>query len=86
MRQADQVKIIGKAIGRNLHWDEEPFEEARDRLAQEFGDLELAEYIMESWQEFIDKPEPVTSSVRMLTGRDPRSFESWVLDHAHEFR
>ncbi|GAD58178.1 hypothetical protein MBEBAB_0428 [Brevundimonas abyssalis TAR-001] len=41
---------------------------------------------MESWQEFIDKPEPVTSSVRMLTGRDPRSFESWVLDHAHEFR
>lgn len=86
LRQVDQVKIIGKTIGRNLNWDEEPFEEARDRLAQEFGDLELAEYIMESWQEFIDKPEPVTSSVRMLTGHDPRSFESWVLDHAHEFR
>tara|TARA_R100000365_G_C2725958_1_gene57262 strand:- start:311 stop:808 length:498 start_codon:yes stop_codon:yes gene_type:complete len=86
LKQIDQVRIIGNAIGRSLYWDEEPEEDARIRLTEEFEDSGLAGYILESWRSFIDKPEPVTSSVRMLTGRDPRSFESWALDHVDEFR
>jgi hypothetical protein len=38
------------------------------------------------WARITEEPEPVTSTVRELTGRPGRTFRAWASDHADDFR
>src|SRR4051812_2228312 len=46
-----------------------------------FADAALA-----YWASLVTAPEPVTDTVRQLTGSPARSFASWARDHAADFR
>ncbi|MEU7893607.1 NAD(P)H-binding protein [Nonomuraea sp. NPDC049152] len=84
--QAEQVRIIGSAVGRDVRWEEMPPEEAVAQMAAVWGDPVLAREAVEAWGSFVTTPEEVTDAVERLTGRPARSFAEWAADHAADFR
>jgi uncharacterized protein YbjT (DUF2867 family) len=83
LTQAQQVHLIGEAIGRPVHWEEQPREAARERLVPVLGDATDA--ALDAWEAFVDHPEPVTGTVLTVTGRPAGSFGAWARDNAHAF-
>ncbi|MFC6887162.1 NAD(P)H-binding protein [Actinomadura yumaensis] len=83
---ADQVKIIGEAVGRDVRWDELPAETARERLTAAWGDPAFVDARLRAWKSFVDTPERVTDTVERLLGRPARTFRTWARDHADDFR
>ncbi|HEX6355897.1 NAD(P)H-binding protein [Actinophytocola sp.] len=81
--QAEQVHIIGTAVGRPATVEEMSREEARAAMAG-WGDM--ADAALDYWQSIIETPEPVLPTVEELTGRPARSFTQWAHDHADDFR
>jgi uncharacterized protein YbjT (DUF2867 family) len=78
LTHAEQVAIIGRAVGRTLRYQEVPVEDAR----VEFG---LPEYLFSAWAAALGHPAFITSAVEELTGRPARTFAVWAADHKHEF-
>ncbi|WP_407548113.1 NmrA family NAD(P)-binding protein [Streptomyces sp. Pv4-95] len=83
---AEQVRIIGEAIGREVRWEDLPVETARRQLVASWGNPSFVEARLEAWRGFVDSPERVTDTVQRLLGRPARTFRSWAQDHADDFR
>ncbi|OKI42206.1 SDR family oxidoreductase [Micromonospora sp. CB01531] len=86
LTQEDQVRAIGRAVGRELRWSEMPVGEARQMLAAAFGDPAFADAALAGWAAFVARPEQVTDTVRQLTGHPARTYAEWAADHAAAFR
>ncbi|SFA93780.1 Uncharacterized conserved protein YbjT, contains NAD(P)-binding and DUF2867 domains [Amycolatopsis marina] len=85
LTQIEQVDAIGAAIGRKLHYEDVSRERARRELLAEWPD-EFAEGALDAWAELVTAPEPITTGVRDVIGRPPRTFREWAVDHAEDFR
>lgn len=83
--QADQIRQIGAAIGRELSWVELSAEAARRQLLAEWGDAAFVDGALTYWASLVDHPEPVTDTVERITGHPARTFRQWAQDHAEEF-
>lgn len=86
LTQEEQVRTIGRAVGRDLRWSEMPLGEARQMLAAAFGDPDFAEVALRGWAAFVDQPEQVTDTVERITGHPAHSYAEWAADHATAFR
>ncbi|NDL58283.1 NAD(P)H-binding protein [Phytoactinopolyspora mesophila] len=84
--QADQVHIIGEAVGRTVRWEELSREEAHEQLLAEWGDPGFVQGALDAWAAMVDSPEPVTTTVERVTGKPARTFRQWAADHADDFR
>lgn len=84
--QAEQVRLIGAAVGHPVIWEEQSRAEALPGLVDVFGDESFAEGALDAWAGFVTRPERVTSTVQEITGVPARSFSRWASDHADEFR
>jgi len=73
LTQADQVKIIGDALGTPVRWEEQPIDEARMQLGEEF-----AAGALPYWASLVDDPEPVSLDVAKVAGHPARPFEEWA--------
>ncbi|MFJ9781776.1 SDR family oxidoreductase [Amycolatopsis sp. NPDC101161] len=73
LTQADQVKIIGQAMGKPVRWEEQLEQEAITQLGEEF-----AKSALPYWASLVDDPEPVSLDVPRVTGHPARSFEEWA--------
>lgn len=85
LTQAEQLAVIGQAIGRNLSWEDMPRQAAKDALAAAWGDEAFAETALDEWEWFIDHPETVTSTVQDITGSPARRFADWAQANAAAF-
>lgn len=85
LTQEEQVHTIGRVLGRELRWSEQPRDEARRMLAGVFGDPGFADLALAGWAAFVDAPEQVTDTVERVTGHPARSYAEWVADHAAAF-
>ncbi|RKN43468.1 NAD(P)H-binding protein [Micromonospora endolithica] len=86
LTQEEQVRTIGRVLGRDLRWTEMPREEARSMLAEAFADPTYADAVLDGWAAFSRQPEPVTDTVARITGHPARTYAEWVADHADAFR
>ena len=86
LTQAEQLAAIGRAVGRELHWEELPRQAALEALTAAWGDPAFAEMALDAWHWFVDNPETVTSAVQDLTGVPARSFADWAAANAAAFR
>ncbi|WP_406311445.1 NmrA family NAD(P)-binding protein [Streptosporangium sp. NBC_01639] len=86
LTQADQVRIIGEAIGREVRWEELPPEVAREQLTAAWGNAEFVEARLRAWRAFVDTPERVTDTVERLLGRPALTFRQWAEEHVDDFR
>jgi uncharacterized protein YbjT (DUF2867 family) len=84
LTQREQVATIGAALGRELHVEAQPIEEARAAYAAIAGD-DFADQALGYWAGLVDKPELVRDGVVRATGRPARPFAEWVRDHLDDF-
>ncbi|MFG1657687.1 SDR family oxidoreductase [Micromonospora chersina] len=83
--QAEQVRLIGAAIGRDLRWEEVPAEAVRPMLAAAMGSPAFADAALAGWAAMAETPEQVTGDVAAVLGRPARTFADWAADHAADF-
>ncbi len=86
LTQIEQVRIIGEELGREVQWEEQPVEEARERLVASWGDPDFVEMALAAWAAMVDAPEQVVGGPESITGNPARTFRQWVRDHLHYFR
>jgi uncharacterized protein YbjT (DUF2867 family) len=81
---ADQVRILGEALGRPLTVEAQPDDEAPAEMLQttppQYVDAFFDFYAAGSLDE-----SQVTATVEQVTGRHPRTFREWAREHASEF-
>ncbi|MEV4294685.1 NAD(P)H-binding protein [Microbispora rosea] len=82
--RADQVRLIGEAIGRSLRFEEVPVEAARERMLADGRPPALVEALLASTRR--PRSDLVTPTVGEITGRPARTFRQWAADHADAFR
>jgi uncharacterized protein YbjT (DUF2867 family) len=86
LTQAGQLAAIGRALGRDLTWEELPRPAAQQALAAAWGDPGFAASALDTWEQFVTHPEIVTSTVREITGAPAHSFADWAAANADAFR
>ncbi|MEU9833192.1 NAD(P)H-binding protein [Streptosporangium sp. NPDC048047] len=83
LTQAEQVRVIGDALGRRLTFEELPPDEFR-REAPEAA-RPAVDMLLAAWNAATGHPAYVTSTVSDLLGRPARTFRQWATDHATSF-
>ncbi len=86
LTQAEQIRTIGRAIGRSLRVEEISPEEARSELVPVLGSPVFVNMLLSAWAAAVGQPAFVTSTCEEVTGARPRTFLDWATDHADEFR
>jgi uncharacterized protein YbjT (DUF2867 family) len=81
LSQADQVSLIGDALGRRLRFEELSPDEFRRQMPAPVADMLLA-----AWHAALGRPAFVTSTVEEILGSPARTFRQWAVDHADVFR
>lgn len=81
LTQREQARAIGAAIGRPVRWEEEPREEARQRLLG----LGWPAPAVDGMLSGLAEPGPATATVEEVTGSPARTFETWASEHAADF-
>ncbi|MEU7863125.1 NAD(P)H-binding protein [Nonomuraea sp. NPDC049141] len=87
LTQADQVRVIGEALGRPLRWRELTRGEARRRLlADESFPDSFVDVLLDGYAAMLTGPPPtLTTTVQDVTGAPARSLRQWATDHAADF-
>ncbi len=85
LRPADQVRTLAAVLGRDLHFDAQPYREAREEMLAttpvDYVDAFFDFYVAGT----LDESE-VRDTVQDVIGRAPRTFEQWATAHADAFR
>ncbi|WP_432888736.1 NAD(P)H-binding protein [Kribbella sp. CA-245084] len=84
LSRADQVAILGTALGRHLTFEPTPFAEARAQLTADGRPPALVEALIGS-AERRPRSDLVTTTVQELTGRPARTFRVWADRNAAAF-
>ncbi|HEX6488590.1 MAG TPA: NAD(P)H-binding protein [Candidatus Dormibacteraeota bacterium] len=84
LSQAEQVRIIGDVLGRQIVFEElTPGEFRRETEAS--WPRPAVDMLLAAWGATMGRPAYVTSTVLDVLGTPPRSFRQWVADHAAAF-
>ncbi|MFV2174075.1 NAD(P)H-binding protein [Actinomadura sp. LOL_016] len=86
LTQAEQVHVIGEAIGRPVQWIDTPAEDARQPMLARGWPPQVVDDILKAQADLVTTPGPVTSTVREVTGTPARTFRQWADDNADRFR
>ena len=85
LTQAEQIRTIGRAIGRDLRVEGIPPDRAPSELLPMLGSPVLIDMLLSAWAAAVGQPAFVTSTCEHITGRPARTFLQWAEDHAGEF-
>ena len=87
LSQAEQVRQLGAAIGRQLRWVELATPEARAQLLRDGLPRSFADVLLGTYAGMVATPPmPVTSTVADVLGRPALTFREWAAEHADAFR
>jgi len=84
LSQAEQVSIIGAAIGRRIRFEELSPEVFRRETADGWP-APVVDMLLAAWGATIGRPAFVTSTVADVVGSPARTFRQWATDHADAF-
>ena len=85
LSQAEQVRIIGEALGREIRFHELSPEEFRREMAGRWPGS-IVDMLLAAWGATIGRPAFVTSTVADVVGSPARTFRQWAGDHVAAFR
>lgn len=85
LSQAQQVSIIGDAIGRDVTFEELSPDEFRRETADSWP-RPVVDMLLSAWEATMGQPAFVTTSVADILGSPARTFREWAGDHAAEFQ
>jgi uncharacterized protein YbjT (DUF2867 family) len=81
---ADQIAILGRALGRTLRFEAQPDDEARTEMSKSMP----APYVDALFRFYVDgtlDESKVLPTVQAVTGRPPHTFGQWAASHAGDF-
>lgn len=84
LTQAEQVRILGEALGRPLVFEELDPEPVRQQMGQ-FMDPDFINALFDLMEATVDKPAPVNALVERITGHPARTYAEWAADHTADF-
>ncbi|HEX9163794.1 MAG TPA: NAD(P)H-binding protein [Thermoanaerobaculia bacterium] len=84
LSQAEQIRIIGAAIGRPIRFEEISPEDFRRNTAGHWPGP-VVDMLLAAWKATIGRPAFVTSTVSDVVGSPARTFHQWAADHAAAF-
>ncbi|WP_026415881.1 NAD(P)H-binding protein [Actinomadura oligospora] len=83
---ADQARLIGEAIGRDVRYEELSPEDARAAmLGGGHMTPQIADSLLDMWEQCVGRPAEISPEVERVTGRPARSFAEWAADNAGHF-
>jgi len=82
---ADQVRVLGAVLGRDLRFEGQFDAEARVEM-ESVMPTEYVDAFFSFYAEGTLDESKVYPTVEDLTGRKPRTFEQWAIAHAGAFR
>jgi uncharacterized protein YbjT (DUF2867 family) len=85
LSQAEQVSVIGSAIGRHVQFDELSPQEFRRETADAWP-RPVVDMLLAAWDATIGRPAYVTSTVADILGSPARTLRQWAIDRAEAFR
>jgi len=85
LSQAEQVRVIGAALGRQIRFEELSPEEFRRETAGRWPGA-VVDMLLAAWGATIGRPAYVTSTVADVAGSPPHTFRQWVEGHVDAFR
>lgn len=85
LSQAEQVRIIGAAIGRRIQFQELSPDEFRRETAETWP-RPVVDMLLAAWEATMGRPAFMTSTVLEVVGSPPRTFAQWATHHAGAFR
>jgi len=85
LSQAEQVRIIGDAIGRRIQFEELSPDDFRRETAGTWP-APVVDMLLAAWKATLGRPAFVTSTVSDVVGSPARTFRQWAADHAGAFR
>ncbi|MEU1510739.1 NAD(P)H-binding protein [Streptomyces sp. NPDC005811] len=83
--QAEKVRLIGAALGRDLTFQELPPERIRQGMLAQGLPEEVPDRLLGSLADYARRPGPTTATVADLLGRPARTFADWARAHAPAF-
>jgi uncharacterized protein YbjT (DUF2867 family) len=83
LSQAEQVRIIGEALGRPIRFDELSPDEFRGETEGSWP-RPVVDMLLDAWAATTGRPAFVSSAVADILG-SARTFRQWVTDHATAF-
>jgi uncharacterized protein YbjT (DUF2867 family) len=86
LTQADQLRLIAEATGRDLRYEEMPRDQARADMVASGLPGEFADVLLDLSAASVGGPADVSPGVEQVTGRPARSFAQWAEDHVEDFR
>jgi uncharacterized protein YbjT (DUF2867 family) len=86
LTHAEQVGVIGEAIGRPLRYEELAPEIAREEMIGHGQPPPVVDFLLSSWAGSVGNTAPVTDAVERSIGRPARTFARWASDYAEDFR
>nr|ADI71451.1 putative sugar epimerase/reductase [Amycolatopsis orientalis subsp. vinearia] len=86
LSQAEQLRIIGAAAGRELAWAEVAHDAARQAMVGAGWPPAYADGALEYFATLVEAPETRTDTVAEVLGRPARTFRDWAEEHADRFR
>ncbi|MFD7161515.1 NAD(P)H-binding protein [Kribbella sp. NPDC059898] len=81
LTHAEQIKLLGKVLGRPLRYEELSADAAREAM----GPYAPADVLLDDWAAHVDSAAPVTDVVQTITGRPGRSYTQWAEDYRADF-
>ncbi|MEU5876175.1 NAD(P)H-binding protein [Spirillospora sp. NPDC047279] len=84
LTQAEQVRVLGEALGRPLRFEEVPDRPLREQMG-EFMDPDFVNALFDLMAATVGRPAPVNSVVEDITGHEPRTYAQWASEHAGDF-
>jgi uncharacterized protein YbjT (DUF2867 family) len=85
LTQAEQLSIIGQAIGRSIPIEEISAEKARRELLVPIPSPVIIDMLLDAWAAAAGQPAFVTSTLADITGSPARTFSDWANVHAADF-
>jgi hypothetical protein len=79
------VRILGEVLGRDLRFEEQPVEEARQQMIT-YAPAEVVDSLLGLSASMAGKTADVLPTVREVTGRAPYTYAQWAAHHAADFR
>lgn len=83
LTQAEQVSIIGAALGRPITFEELPPDEFRREIPE--ASRPAVDMLLAAWNATMGQPAYVTHTVSDILATPPRTFRQWAADHATAF-
>lgn len=85
LNKFEQVRAIGRAIGREIRIEELSPEQWREAKAP-YVSAEVIDWRLDYWAKALERPVQVFPTVEQVTGGRARGFAEWAASHTEDFR